>query len=376
MKKCIVFISMNTKKEGAEKSLISLQKYLINSKNIKTITIIPENGKIEELLKENNIEYMICNFRNCINLNKGKQYIKGNLKKIYNQIQAKKLAKKLKKYNIQIVHTNTLTTDFGYYLAKELNAKHIWHIRELAKKQFNFDFELGNDYIIKCVNQSSKIICNSESVKEYYSNYFDKSKIICVYNGVSTAESGKEDWNNPKFKMVLAGRLSSEKCQMLAIKACKILKESNYNNFILDLYGDGIDKDILEKNIIDLNLEKYIKLKGFSDNVPFKNYHLGLMCSSNEAFGRVTVEYMMNSLPVIGANSFGTKEIIKDNISGYLFNVDDAKDLADKIMIFYNNRKLCQKMGKEGRKIALRNFSENSYCENIYKIYQKIFLEE
>lgn len=61
-----------------------------------------------------------------------------------------------------------------------------------------------------------------------------------------------------------------------------------------------------------------IEEAGFQDSVVFidhqsdlsdiwANTDVGLVCSANEVFGRVTIEYMAHSMQVIGANAGGTK---------------------------------------------------------------------
>ena len=53
-----------------------------------------------------------------------------------------------------------------------------------------------------------------------------------------------------------------------------------------------------------------------------------LMCSSEEAFGRVTAEALRHGRPVIGSRSGGTPEIVTDEIDGLLVDPDDASSLA------------------------------------------------
>lgn len=368
--KYIVYVSINNKMEGAEKSLISLQRYIRDKKGINTITIIPSHGPIEKLLKENEIEYMVYPFRSCVNNGNGLRYIKGFVKKIINMIHAYRLSKKLKLKNVITVHSNTITTDFGFYLAKAMKTKHIWHIREFGKLDFNYDFDLGYNYIRKCTSHSDKIICNSQAVLDYYSKYIDKNLLTYVYNGVDKECSGEPSWDNNYFNIVLAGRLSPEKRQIIAIEACSKMIKNGYEKIHLDLYGAGVEYEVLKEYIKNNNLNDYVTLKGYSNNIPFSNYNLGLMCSNSEAFGRVTVEYMINYLPVIGANSGGTKEIIIDNETGFLFKVDDSEDLFQKIKSLYLDRERCRIMGLNGHKRALKYFSQYEYCSNIYKVYE------
>lgn len=62
-----------------------------------------------------------------------------------------------------------------------------------------------------------------------------------------------------------------------------------------------------------------------------KNVDIEIVSSKQEAFGKITVEAMMGQIPVIGSNSGGTKELIKHNQNGLLFESGNADDLAKKI---------------------------------------------
>lgn len=59
--------------------------------------------------------------------------------------------------------------------------------------------------------------------------------------------------------------------------------------------------------------------------------HAALVCSSSEAFGRVTLESMLSGLPVIGADTAGTGELIINGMNGLLYKNKDENDLALKI---------------------------------------------
>lgn len=373
--KCIVFVSTNINKNGAEKSLISLQSFLNKEKGIETLTVIPSHGLIEELFTEHNIQYVIHPFQGNVNAGRGTKVLRGLIKAGINKLEALKLAEYLRTRETKIigVHSNTITSEFGCILAEDLRVPHIWHIREFGKLDFNFDFELGIGYMKKCTSKAAKIVCNSRAVMDYYKQYFDNRLLTYVYNGIDAVVKGESDWNNSTFKMVLVGRLSGEKGQLLAIEACKALKNNGQNDFSLDLYGDGVDKGIIEKRIYDYGLNNYVHLCGYCDYIPLSSYHVGLMCSHHEAFGRVTVEYMINAIPVIGVDAGGTSEIIENNISGMLYRNEDVNDLYSAIKKLYSNRELCVKMGKAGRKRALEKFSQTSYWNNVYKIYQEVF---
>lgn len=371
--KTILYVSTNTKKDGAEKSLVALQNFLQHNKNLKTLTIIPRHGAIEELLSESEIEYIVYHFEGNVNFNRGTKILRGVTKATINYVQAVKLAHELKSKNYEIigVHSNTVTSEFGCYLAEMLKVPHIWHIREYGKLDFGFDFELGWKYIGHRLAQAKKVVCNSKSVMEYYKSHITADNLTYIYNGVSIVPRGMNSWKNKTFKMLLIGRLSDEKGQEIAISACKKLMQNGYKDFELDLYGDGVNYEKYRTLIENYKLTEHVHLMGYSNNIPINEYHVGLMCSHHEAFGRVTVEYMVNGLPVIGIASGGTAEIVEDKITGYLIPVNDEAEFEKRIEELYKHREACIEMGLKGKERADKMFAETTYCQNIYNLYKQ-----
>ena len=79
---------------------------------------------------------------------------------------------------------------------------------------------------------------------------------------------------------------------------------------------------------------------------------------------------MLAKLPVIGVNSGGTKEIICEDETGYLYAAGDVVTLADNIKKLLYNPIMAHKLGKAGYCRAINMFSEKRYIENILKIYK------
>ncbi len=156
-----------------------------------------------------------------------------------------------------------------------------------------------------------------------------------IYNGIHiNKDYKKEGTSNPIVNFCIVGLLTYNKNQLEVIEASKLLIERGISNFCLNIIGEG-DQDYTNniKAIVNQNgMEQYVKLWGYRNDVDviLNNMHVGIVPSKKEAFGRVTIEYMAKWMPVIGANTGGTKELIVNNMNGYLYELGSAKDLADK----------------------------------------------
>ena len=88
-----------------------------------------------------------------------------------------------------------------------------------------------------------------------------------------------------KNKICFVGRLEKQKDLPRMIEIASKLRQIN-NNFILDIYGEGSQKDTISRLIKKYHLEKNVFLKGFTqDKNIYANYSIMWMTSSFEGFG-------------------------------------------------------------------------------------------
>jgi glycosyltransferase involved in cell wall biosynthesis len=96
---------------------------------------------------------------------------------------------------------------------------------------------------------------------------------------------------------------------------------------------------------------------------------VALMCSRGEGFGRVTIEAMKVGRPVVGADSGGTAELIRDGWNGLLYRVGDAADLAAKIESLWRDRALLQRMGRNAQEWSRETFNLDRYTSGLLEAF-------
>lgn len=362
-----VFVTPQICQFGAEKSLLSLVSYIKKQGN-KVLVIIPEKGPIIRLLEENEIPYIVEKFASIVNYTNKKRLMIGTIKRVFNYYKAIKIGRILKNSNVKFVHTNSVVTDFGVLLSEILKCNHYQHIREFADLDFHMTFELGKKDLLKIQKKSAKIICVSKAVEDHY-RYLGNN-LCTVYNGVSLNNSVKNQntKTDNNFRMVLAGRLGKEKGHYLVLDAMEYLNSLGITNVSVDFYGAGSCEKELRDIVNRKGLTKQVNFCGFVSKIPYKMYDVGLMCSDYEAFGRVTVEYMLAGLPVIGSDSGATPELVRNGKTGILYKAFDYKALAHAIETLANNRSEAKNMGIEGFELASSEFSERTYLEGVTRI--------
>jgi glycosyltransferase involved in cell wall biosynthesis len=91
-----------------------------------------------------------------------------------------------------------------------------------------------------------------------------------------------------------------------------------------------------------------------------------------EGFPIVLVETMLRGIPIVCSRIGGLQDIVDDGVSGLLFEPGNSEQLADKIKYLWDKPELCKKMGQEGRKKALREYTPDRYYKRIIEIYEQV----
>jgi len=134
---------------------------------------------------------------------------------------------------------------------------------------------------------------------------------------------------------------------------------AEFPEFKLVLVGQGTEKFQDRDNIKSkgrLSLEQ--------TRVIMKDCYCLVLPSLSEGLPRVLIEAMALSKPVVASNVGGIPDLIQDGQNGFLFEVANSNELAEKLRILLNNRGLAIKMGEAGRELVQSKFSNDKYIEN------------
>ncbi len=275
-----------------------------------------------------------------------------------------------------LVHSNSSREDIGAALARHMRVPLIWHIREFGDLDYKC-YSYRKEYIRFMNSSADSFIAVSDAVREHWIRKgLDEKKIKTVYNGVSCPEGYREKVSDPSVcRLVIAGGLYETKGQLQAVEAViRLNKNADGIKYKLDIIGDGDNKYIAKiKNIISSSsAEDAIRFLGYRSDVNrlLADYHIGLMCSKCEAFGRVTAEYMMSGLAVVASDTGANKELIREGVDGLLYQYGSTENLADRISEVFVN--INAYGGTGTREYALKSFSSEVNADNIYKLYTEV----
>lgn len=231
-------------------------------------------------------------------------------------------------------------------------------------------------------NKAAKVFFqNNDDLNLFISNkLINESKAILIPgSGVDTSrfiprESKKE---KSEFNFLFIGRLIYDKGIREYIEAVRMLKKTYPHvkfNILGPLYinnSTAISQQILN-SWIESNDVVYL---GKTDNVEevMRSADCIVLPSYREGLSKVLIEASSMALPIVTTNVPGCRDVVIDNETGYLCEVKNSIDLAEKmekiILLPFQNR---QEMGAKARERAIAFFDERiiikQYKEVIYSI--------
>ena len=213
-----------------------------------------------------------------------------------------------------------------------------------------------------------------------------KSKSACIYNGFNfersknlhrAVELKKLHNLENKFVVGMVAAFAKRKDQETFITAAlSLLKlypgkiafilvgHGDYENERIKQSGEHFQKDIIFTGICNF-VEEYVNI-----------FDVGVLCTNSsihgEGISNAILEYMAFAKPVIATDGGGTREIIDDDLTGYLIKPKLPRLLEDKIIYIINNPNEAREMGLKGQQKIKEHFSIEAMCSAFIKIYENL----
>jgi glycosyltransferase involved in cell wall biosynthesis len=276
-----------------------------------------------------------------------------------------------------VVVTNTVTIPTPALVAKLMGIPHVWYIHEYGDLDHGLRYDFGVEASMRYINfTSDRVIVNSKAVKKHFQSWINPRLMkLCYYAMDIPMERDILNVRDDKtFNIVVVGRKQRGKGQEDAIRAVAILRDAGCE-LRLTLIGGGGSSEY------GAYLKSLVQTRELADTVCFIDHtddphrfyleaDVALMCSRREAFGRVTIEAMKHGVPVIGAASGGTEELIRDGWNGRLYHPGDEKDLAAILLELYGNRQQIIIMGNLARKWSRTRFTRARYAAELDSVFE------
>jgi len=347
---------------GVERGVVELSREF-TKKSLKSY-VISAGGKLENNIEQDggiHIKFDVCS---------------KNIFTIFSRVS--KLKKILKEINPDIIHVRSRVPAWLVFLAnKSLGFKIVSTVHGFNSVGFYSSI----------MQKADAVICVSNSIKEYIQKNYNtnENKITVISRGIDLEvfnpqnidkdfiENFKINYRlEDKFIVTSVGRVTQLKDYETFIKAISLVKNDKPNIIGLIVGGVRSDKEeylhSLKKLIKELNLKENILFTGSQSNIA-EIYDLSdVVVSSSkkpESFGRAVAEAIALNTPVIATNHGGVKDIIRENINGFFFEVGDERKLCENIL-------KAQTLKFDGFEYISKTFSLKNMLEKTIEVYKKV----
>lgn len=138
-------------------------------------------------------------------------------------------------------------------------------------------------------------------------------------------------------------------------------------------YYRDLERQIEKENRKGKHEVRYLGPMDQADIVKwYQKASIFVLPSFGEGFGIVILEAFSCETPVVASSVGGIIEIVENHRNGLLVPPNNPLELAEAIQYLLDNRDVRTRMGKEGRKDIIREFSLKVVTEKLQGIYQNV----
>jgi glycosyltransferase involved in cell wall biosynthesis len=351
-KKTILHFIYNLGRGGAETMLVRVLKELPQYRNI-VVTLQPKNNFGTELVCD---ELICLNTPSLLSLGSSSAALK----------------KLIRKYEVDIVHSHLPQCNFIARLAVPKNIPLVTTIHTSVATAIGYKkwYIRALDRLTYRIKKSYIIGVSEGAMKDYFSMLQLKPfKTYVLYTFVDTAKYNQlqQSKSNDIFRVVSVGALRKGKNYLYLIEA---FKNIDHRNIVLDIYGEGPEKENLQLAVDQANLP--IVLKGQINNIHevLAQYDLFVMPSMFEGFSLSVLEAMAVQLPMLLSDIPSFKEQCAD--TAVYFNLNDPADFAIQLNHFMTDKIFRDQLAFAAKQRVMNNFTLTHHMQGLNSIYNEV----
>jgi len=210
---------------------------------------------------------------------------------------------------------------------------------------------------------ATAVVANSSSLAEL-AQVADPVHTTVIRNGVDADFYRPSDNSvgvqGAPLRLLLVGRFHRQKLIPETIQWLARAKSQGIE-FLVTIVGDGPEHDAVEAAIEDVKMTKFICLKGWlGKDELIKQYQQAdcyLNLSSYEGMPNTVLEAMSCGLPIIASDIAPHQDLIKNEVTGYLVDLDKPDKLGCRLAELAADGRRTRLMGAAARERALTCYS-------------------
>lgn len=304
-------------KGGAERVVTNLAEYFC-SKGYTVFVITKLKAKEEYTLSEG-ITRIIADIK--------KEEEKGRIRNLY--LRIRKLRRIIKEVNPEVV-----VSFIGKNNLMSIAATRGTGIPVVVSVRSNPEREIGSGWkkilYFLMFQLAEGVVLQTNQAKDFFPKSI-QSKAIVLQNSINPEFIRMVYAGEKNKEIVSVGRIDKNKNQRMLIEAFTPIA-SDFPEWKIVLYGDGVERESLERRVRELQLTDRIVFRGVQDNIAEKIEKASIfaLTSKQEGMPNALIEAMVLGLAVVSTDCpcGGPRDLIVSGENGILIPVDDVDALT------------------------------------------------
>lgn len=247
----------------------------------------------------------------------------------------------------------------SFYLEDDIKSKAVRTIIETLYKRI---FRLSNGVMF--VNEGDPAYLIQKKI-------IDPKKVIKINGvGIDTQEWKRSRPAREPLTVIMIARLIRHKGVLEYLEACQNLKAKYPSVRFVYVGGEdsgnpsGLKKEIFEKF-------EGVEYLGERSDIKelLEDSHIFALPSYREGLPRTVLEAMSMEVAVVGANAVGTRDCVRDGVTGLLVGIKSAKSLEEAIERLITDDKLRARLAKAGRQACKKEYDIQPIIKEHLRVY-------
>lgn len=241
--------------------------------------------------------------------------------------------------------------DVGLNIPVWLGLRHCKNARFISWSHTNFfnGSKYGFSGVGKrlAVKRFEYLVALTKEDKGYYQKLLNAKNVVQIYNP-KNLEVVRQNYAIDAKKIISCGRLVPQKGFDLLIDVAREVF-SKVDDWQWDIYGDGAEKENLQRKIKEYELDGKVNLKGYCSDVLniYKDYSFYVFISHGEGCPMTMIEAQSAGLPMVSFDfKCGPKDLITHGENGFIVENGNVNKMADSILDLISSRELRKRFAK------------------------------
>lgn len=229
----------------------------------------------------------------------------------------------------------------------------------------------------RLIDQADLLIANSKKVASFLAECGVTNDIEVIYNGVDITRFNHKSYTWDQPTILFIGQLYPRKGVDYLLRAFKKVLEM-YPEARLQIVGEDMTpnqeyRPLYQKLAQEQGIQDKVTWLGYRTDVPdlLAQSEIFVLPALEEPFGRVVIEAMSASVPVVATEVGGIPEILQEGVQGYIVEPGNEEALSQAMIALLKQPSMSEDMGVQGRLRVQNHFSLDTHVKRIESCYSK-----